>query len=120
MEFQNAKLSVLDKGTKKEIIFRLKTEKSFEYPFKIKIGPDYGDSPRPGMKGDLSITVGAYMDIEQLHNCIKLKNMSKMSINEVKVMFVDDKTGKELNRIRYGELVAPHYLRNMMRKLLSF
>ncbi|MBP2045148.1 hypothetical protein [Methanobacterium aggregans] len=98
-----AKISI--KGN--TIEYHISNKKSIEYPFSVRFGQDYSHSPKPGTKSDLKISSSLYMDVEQLHNMIKLKELAS-SHNNINVLFIDDKTGIKSDKMEYGGLNFPY------------
>lgn len=86
------------------IQFNLTDKKSLEYPFLIRLGEDYYQSPKPGTISDLKISYSSYLDITQLDNLMKLKKFQVKPAKNIKIIFVNDKTGETTSKLKFGEL----------------
>jgi len=86
------------------IEFYINDINSIEYPFDIKFGPDYGDHPKPGIKCDLKISSYPEMDISQFYTLLKINDLTN---NEFKVICIDEKTGEEIFKNKFGEIEFP-------------
>lgn len=101
------------------ITFYFNGKNSLEYPFKLILGPDYGDHPSPGIKSDLKISSSQEIDIFQYYNLIKVKDLCVNPPKEFKVILIDKKTGKKSGKTRYGNITPPNIKIVLNRDILN-